>query len=155
MTDDNDIFDFTTISHPMEGVLDIEEGTTVIQQIEPRRAELVHADEFDDKDVEIEEQFQEVYDAAMGAFDQQSIDTAAIEPKYRARNQEVAAQYLNAALNAAKEKSNMKQHKDKLTVAKVKAQNSGTTNNNLIVADRNEILKHLRGEEGDADAYKK
>ena len=146
--DDEDIPEgYEEIYHPMEDMLDIEPGTTQVPATIERSTELVAHEEFDDKDKEIEEQYQEVYDAAMGAFEQQSMDSEVIEPKYRARNQEVAVQFLNAALQAAKEKGGMKQHKDKLNVAKVKANTAGTTNNNLIVADRNEILKHLGGKD--------
>ncbi len=136
--------EYKEIAHPMEDVLDIEPGTTLVPHQE-RSTELVVSDEMDTKDEEIDGQFQEVYDAAMTAFDQQSQDSEVIEPKYRARNQEVAVQFLNTALNAAQQKSTLKQHKDKLSVAKVRANNAGTTNNNLIVADRNEILKHIQG----------
>ena len=146
--DDEDIPEgYEEIYHPMEDMLDIEPGTTQVPATIERSTELVAHEEFDAKDKEIEEQYQEVYDAAMGAFEQQSMDSEVIEPKYRARNQEVAVQFLNAALQAAKEKGGMKQHKDKLNVAKVKANSAGTTNNNLIVADRNEILKHLGGKD--------
>lgn len=140
MSDEKEVI----IEHPMEEVLDIEPGTTVATVVE-RSTDLVVAPEFDEKDNEIEGQMQEVYDAAMGAFDTQAADSELIEPKYRARNQEVAVQFLNTALNAAKEKSTLKQHKDKVSIASVKAANAGTTNNNLIVADRNDILKHLQG----------
>ena len=133
------------IEHPMEQVFDLEPGSTAVDTLPSRQTELVTADEYDDKDQEIETQFQEVYDSAMDAFDQQSHDSSMIEPKYRARSQEVAVQFLSAALSAAKEKASLKVHKDKLNVTKIKAKNAGTTNNNLIVADRNDILKHLAG----------
>ena len=61
------------INHPMEEVLEIEPGTTVATVVE-RNTDLVVAEEFDEKDQEIDAQFQEVYDAAMGAFEQQSMD---------------------------------------------------------------------------------
>lgn len=129
------------IFHPMEEVLEIEPGTTIATVVE-RSTDLIVSDQMDEKDQEIDEQMQEIYDAAMSAFDKQSTDSEIIEPKYRARNQEVAVQFLNTALNAAKEKSTMKQHKDKLAVEK-KAAGPKTLNQNLIVADRNEVLKHI------------
>ena len=72
--------------------------------------------------------------------------TAMVEGKYAARNAEVAAVYLNTALNAAKEKSGQKEHKDKLSVAKQNAGKPGTVNNNLIM-DRNDLIKMLEGAE--------
>lgn len=138
--------DFKIIEHPMEGVLDIEPGTTQVPAIPQRNTELVVADEYDRKDEEIEGQFQEVYDAAMDAYEQQVVDTETVEPKYRARNQEVAVQYLNTALNAAKEKSNMKQFKDKMLNDRKNTKGPATVNNNLVVADRNDLLKQILGD---------
>lgn len=128
------------IEHPLEEVFDIESGTTLVPRTE-KTTELVASEEYDDKDNEIEGQFQEVYDAALSAFEDQVAEAEVIEGKYKARNMEVATQLLNTALNAAKEKSSLKQHKDKTAVAKGKLKGGGTTNNTLIVADRNEILK--------------
>jgi len=136
--------DFKIIEHPMEEVLDLEPGSTLIPAPPARSTEMVVADEYDNKDKEIEEQFQEVYDAAMDAYEQQAMDTEAVEPKYRARNQEVAVQYLNTALNAAREKAGLKQFKDKMLNDR-KATGPKTVNNNLVVADRNEILKQIMG----------
>jgi len=130
-----------TIEHPMETVLDIPQGTTIVEYKESLPAELVKHQEYDEKDVEIEEQFQEVYSKAMDAFDDQQEVTETVEGKYVARNAEVAVQFLNAALNAAKEKSNLKMHKDKLgTATGENGKGPHTVNNNLIV-DRNDLLK--------------
>ena len=137
-----------TVEHPLEGFLDIEPGTTVVEYQESAPTELVLHTEYDDKDNEIEDQFQEVYDKAMDAFDAQSDITDQVEGKYAARNAEVAAQFLNTALNAAKEKSSMKAHKDKLDVAKVRAGAPGTVNQNLIM-DRNDVLRALLGNNKD------
>lgn len=134
-------------SHPMEEVLDIEPETTLATKIE-RETDLVPAVEFDEKDSEIEEQMQEVYDSAMGAFEQQMEEAELVEGKYKARNGEVAVQFLNAALNAVKEKSGLKQHKDKLAVAKGKL-GPNKVENNIIVADRNDILRNIIN--GDVD----
>lgn len=134
------------VSHPLEGVFDIEEGTTLVEYEEPTSTELVKAEEYDDKDTEIDEQFQEVYDKAMDAFEQQADIVFDVEGKYAARNAEVGAIYLNTALNAAKEKSGQKQHKDKLEIAKQNVGKPGTVNNNLIV-DRNDLIKMIQGQE--------
>ena len=140
-----------TVTHPMEYFLNIEEGSTPLVTIEQRSTELVIAPEFDEKDKEIEEQFQEVYDAAMTVFETQCQGFELIESQYRARSQEVAAQFLNTALAAAKEKSNMKQHADKLAILKVKASTPNTVNQNLIVADRNELLKRIMGKTNETE----
>ena len=130
-----------SIEHPLEEVFDIEPGTTVIPKTE-KTTELVSTEEYDNKDKEIEEQFQEIYDAALSAFEDQVAEAEVVEGKYKARNMEVATQLLNTALAAAKEKASLKQHKDKTAISKGKL-GAKTVNNNLIVADRNDILKSL------------
>jgi len=132
-----------TINHPAEKFLGIEPGTTVVEYEEKPPTVLVKLDEYDDKDTEIEDQFQVVYDKAMEAFDDQSAEAEMVEGKYKARNAEVAVQYLNAALNAVKEKSDLKRHKDKLTVDMKKADTPNNQTNNLIV-DRNDLIRLIR-----------
>ena len=138
------------VSHPLEGVFDIEEGTTLVEYEEPTSTELVKAEEYDNKDTEIDEQYQKVYDKAMEAFEVQADIVDAVEGKYAARNAEVAAIYLNTALAAAKEKGTQKQHKDKLEIAKQNIGKPGTVNNNLIL-DRNELIKMIQGEEDNVE----
>lgn len=133
------------IDHPLEELLDIESCTTLTEVVDDRNTELVATFDMDDKDKEIDSQIQEVYDTAMSAFDQQALAAEKVEPKFRARSQEVAVQFLTVALNAAREKSLIKQHKDKLVVSRNK-QGPRTLNQNLIVADRNDILKQILGQ---------
>jgi len=128
--------------HPMEDIFDIEKGTTVVERVETLPTPLVPMEEYDEKDDEIEKQFQEVYDAAMTAFEITSESVQQVEPKFRARNEEVAVQYLSTALQAANAKSSLKMHKDKVSVTKTKASTPNTVNNNLIV-DRNDLLKQI------------
>jgi len=129
------------INHPLEDVFDIEEGTTLVTRTE-QTTELVVADEYDGKDIEIEDQLQVIVDLALASYEDLSVEFETTEGKYKARIGEVANQTLTTALNAVKEKANMKLHKDKLEVSKGKS-GAKTINNNLIVADRNEILKRL------------
>lgn len=128
------------IEHPLEEVFDIEPGTTIIPTV-VRSTEMTVAHQYDEKDTEIEGQFQEIYDSALGAFEELFQETQVIEGKYKARSGEVAVQFLNAALAAAQSKSGLKQHKDKLITA---VKGPSTVNNNLIVGDRNDILRKLR-----------
>lgn len=129
------------IAHPIEGILEIESGTTFLPTVEVVKTDLALAPEFDDTDNQINEQYQEIYDVAMDAYETQAGDIEALDPKYRARNQEVAVQYLNTALSAVKEKGTMKMFKDKL----INKAPSGTNikDSNVIVADRNDVLKEL------------
>jgi len=129
------------IDHPLEGFFDIEPSSTEIEVYE-REGELVKDENYDPKDVEIEEQFQEIYDSAMDGYDELSEEVHRVEGKYKARMGEVSVQHLNAALNAAKHKAQLKEHKDKLD----DTAHSGprVTNNNLIVDDRSALLEELR-----------
>lgn len=132
--------------HPMETVLDIEPGTTLVPKTVVSTDVVPHV-AYDEKDDELDEQFQTVYDSALTAFEDRQDETEVIEPKYRARNAEVAVQFLNTALNAANSKMALKGLKDKLDVSKARLGAGGTVNNNLIVTDRNAILKFLEKEE--------
>ena len=131
--------------HPLEEEMDIEPGTTVTTTVE-RSTELVEAKAYDEKDKEIEGQMQEVYDAAMDAYDDQMGISEQVEGKYKARNAEVAVQFLSAALAAAKEKRGIKEHKDKLVVGVRGGGRSGVNieSQTNIVADRNDIMRMLR-----------
>jgi hypothetical protein len=139
----------TPIEHPLEKVFGIEPGTTMLPTVQ-RTTELAIVPTYDEKDKEVEGQLQEVYDAAMGAFETQSQETELVEGKYKARSGEVAVQFLNTALEAAKSKTTLKMHKDKLVNAATGA--AKTVNNNLIVADRNDLLRNLRNMNLDQDA---
>lgn len=139
------------IEHPMEDMLDIEEGTTVKQYEETQPPELVEHSQYDEKDNEVEEKFDTVYYKAMDAFEAQSELSETVEGKYSARNAEVAAQFLNTALNAVKEQSTMKQHKDKITQKPASGDSPSTVNNNVIVDDRNSVLSAIIGEDAAGD----
>lgn len=132
-------------SHPMEDVLGIEIGSTVIEYTELTPDPIVESPLYDDKDVEIEEKIEEVYGLALGTASIVTDEIERVEGKYKASLAESATQSLNIALGAIREKRMLKEHKDKLQIAanKSKIPNNMTTNNNLIVANRNEILKML------------
>jgi len=131
------------VEHPMENVLDIEPGTTVVEYTEVLPAVIVKMPEYDKKDDEIETKLEEVYITAMGnvATVADALETA--EGKYKARIGEVTAAMLTVALGAVREKRELKMHKDKITLDAVEGATPRTVNNNLVVADRNEILRIL------------
>lgn len=134
-----------TIDHPLEEVFDIEKNSTEIAVSAPIIPPIVTTEHYDNKDEEIEEQLQEVYVAAMAQYEDQSETAKTVEGKYRARNGEVAMQALKVALDAVEAKSGIKKSKDKIEAS----QNQGPTtqNNNLIITDRNDLLKLLDGKE--------
>jgi hypothetical protein len=135
-----------TISHPCEDVFDIEPGTTTTMIPAPRHTQLVRSDMYDDKDAEIEEQYQEIYDKAMDFFDDIQNEMEGIEGKYKARNGEVGVQFLNAALSAAKEKSRLKEHKDK-TLGVGSAGEASITNNTQINISTSDLIKQFAMEQ--------
>lgn len=128
------------IEHPFEELFDIEPGTTLAPDNPLNVVEInnIRYEGYDDKDVEIETQFQTVYEAAFNAFAAQmtSVDRGG-NPNLVSKNLESANEFLNTALNAAKEKAELKFRKDKNRVSSLSSTN--ITNNNLIM-DRNELL---------------
>jgi hypothetical protein len=141
------------IIHPLEDLFGLPSGSTVSTDMVVQTPIIKH-ETYDDKDVEIEKQYQEVYDAALTAYDAQMDDIGVIDPKFRARNGEIAVTFLNTALAAAKEKANLKIHRDKMSVnvktnTVVGGENNTVTNNTqVIVADRNELLKMMMDAQG-------
>jgi hypothetical protein len=127
------------IEHPMENIFDIEPGTTIITREEFQTTEIIAPDDYDTKDTEIDNQLQAVYDAAMTAFADQAGLLLTNDPKFSARNMEVANAFLSTALAAVSAKSSSKQHKDKMR----KVDGPKTVNNNLIM-DRNVLLKMIK-----------
>jgi metal-dependent amidase/aminoacylase/carboxypeptidase family protein len=67
-----------------------------------------------------------------------------VDPKFSARNAEVAAQYLTIALNAVNSRVDSKFKRQKIRIAKQEAGTPNTVNNNVIVADRNQLLDMLK-----------
>jgi len=142
--------DYKVINHPLEEVLDIESGSTYYPAVPERDTKAVIPDGYDNADEEIVEQFQEVYNTAMDAYEAQASDIEAVPTQFRARNQEVAVQYLNTALAAAKEKAVIKMSKDKNIVKKEAG--PSTVNQSVVIADRNQVLKHvLKGLQEESD----
>lgn len=133
------------VSHPLEDEFDIEDCTTVAEVSEVIPSDVVESVGYDEKDNEIEEKLEEIYAVAMGQVNMIADEMDRVEGKYKARVGEVTATMLNVALGAVREKSQLKQHKDKLGVTARAAGTPNTLNQNLIVADRNEILRTLMG----------
>jgi len=98
--------------------------------------------EKDEEDKETDAKIDKVYDAAMDAFTEQTSYIEVIEPRYAARNAEVAANFLSIALNAATAKGKMKNDRAR-SGAFIPFKQNNTTNNNVLVADRNQILRMM------------
>ncbi|MGZ8924271.1 MAG: hypothetical protein ACXW2E_00175 [Nitrososphaeraceae archaeon] len=131
------------IEHPLEELFNIEPNTTIVEYHEVLPEKPVEMPSYDNKDNEIELKLEEIYAVAMGQMQIVSDEMDRVEGRFKARIGEVTATMLNVALSAVREKRIMKEHKDKLSPHQ-KIDNSKTiTNNNLVVADRNEILRML------------
>lgn len=142
----------STLTHPLEAVfnmgddemeldIDAEYGMTEVNNNLP--AEITPVDHKDEDDILIEKRIDEVYDAAMITFNNQTAFTEIVEPRFAARNAEVAANYLNIALAAANSRAKVKTDRKRSNQTFVPYANGGKTTNNLIIADRNEILKMI------------
>jgi hypothetical protein len=137
-----------TSSH-LESVFDLSPGTT-ISKVQPQKpSEIVStAEQVDtssligEEDQGVATQLQTIYGYAIDAFEQQTQMVQEVDPRFAARNAEVAAQYLSIALNSVNTRAKIRH--DKL---KLKADGSApqTVNQNLFMGDRNEILKMLAG----------
>lgn len=132
------------MSSPLEDVLNIESGTTLspVQATMPVATQDVPIVP-DEEDGAIKEQLQTVFETAMEAYEYQQEIAATIDPSKAARNAEVAAQFLKIALDSTSQRSTNKANKDRLRSQP--KQEAGTINNNLIVTDRNTLLKSLQG----------
>lgn len=97
--------------------------------------------EKDAEDIEIDKKIDTVYDAALEAFNNLTAYTQIIEPRYAARNAEVAANYLSTALNAASTRARVKGDRKKTAAFVPYAQGKGQ--NNVVVASREEIMRMI------------
>ncbi len=131
------------IEHPFEGMFDIEPGTTLVNRPVFDDNGMVNYESYDEKEQEIEAQYQTIYSAAFAAFTDQVMSAQrGTDPGYHGKNLEAAAKFLSTALDAVKEKAELKHKKDKLTTKNVSPTN--VTNNNLIM-DREDLISMLQG----------
>ena len=137
-------------NHPLDDVFNIESDQVDIEKDYAMANVTTSAvptepptDVKDADDVLVEKRIDEVYDAAMTAFNNQTAYTEIIEPRYAARNAEVAANYLNIALAAANSRAKVKVDRKRANQSFVPYAPGGKTTNNIIVANREEILKMI------------
>lgn len=138
--------------HPLEEVFGIIPGTTVTSEIVTVHEEMIEDPTYDDKDLEIERQFDEIYQIALDGVASISSEINVVEGKYKARVGEVLATNLSVALQAAKEKAHLKAHKDKLVASSKKSigpdGEGNVTNNNLLVTDHASVIRLLQQAQG-------
>ena len=147
-------FKMETKQHPLEAVLNLDTSreesfdlTTTTenedQYLAVPQSEVAPKFENDEEDTVIDEKIEEVYSEAMKAYQNQTAYVEIMEPRYAARNAEVAANYLNTALNAVSLKARVKNEKRKFSAGPggFVPYKHGGVNNNIVVADRNQLLR--------------
>jgi hypothetical protein len=94
--------------------------------------------EKDIDDIDIDNKLDNIHDTAINTFQNQMAYTEIIEPRYAARNAEVAASYLNIALNAIATKAKVKDNRKKSST--FIPFSNGNSNGN-VVASREDIMR--------------
>lgn len=151
-------------STPLENLFDLDPGSTpkvvIIEKktatelVDPTTGEIIErkvdavatelAKEERIEDLKIDGQLETVHAAAMQAFEAQHALSQQVDPKFSARNSEVAAQYLNIALDSIKTRGDLKYKRQKIRIASnPETAGKAPTQNNLVIADRNDVLRSL------------
>jgi hypothetical protein len=149
-----DIFNLEPGSTPKAVIIEPEKATTEL--VDPSTGEIIErkvdgptavelAKEERIEDLKLDGQLTTVHKAAMDAFEAQHAIAQTVDPKFSARNSEVAAQYLNIALDTIKTRGDLKYKRNKIRIATNPelAAAGKPTQNNLIIADRNDVLRSL------------
>lgn len=102
----------------------------------------------DEDDKLVEKRLDDIHDAAMKAFNDQTAFVEALDPRYAARNAEVAANFLNIALSAANSRAKQKVERKRANAPFIPYNNQGgggTTKNttNVVIASREDLLKMI------------
>ena len=153
-------------SHPLEKIFNIDPGSTPIfadTERENFKNEIINKEtgelipkkliaSKDDLDIEersedlfIDEQLDVVYNSALESYQDSSRLAKDCDPKFAARNSEVAAEFLEIALKSLNSRIDGKYKRQKISVAKSsKNVENVTTNNNIILTgNRNDVLRNI------------
>jgi len=133
--------------HALEKFFNVPEGSTETEKVSVsypvKRHEL-----YDDKDSEIEKEFHTIFEKSMEGYESLAILLDSVDPRYRGRLAEIAASYLNTALNAVSKKAAQKEAIQTMKLKENTAQNktkvAGSTTNIAFVGDHNSALKILK-----------
>jgi len=94
----------------------------------------------------VDQSLLDLYDKALEAYEEQINNAQLVEPRFAARNMEVAKMFLDSAFDAIALRQKQIEHVDKKEMAEQKLLGRNSphlTQNNYILGDRNEILKKL------------
>jgi hypothetical protein len=122
-------------------LVDPTSGEMIVRKIEPDVDDISKEERIED--LHIDGQLESVHMSAIVAFEKSARMAEEVDPKFAARNAEVAAQYLTIALNAVNSRVDAKFKRQKARAEALKAGAPSTINNTVIVADRNKILQQL------------
>jgi hypothetical protein len=136
----NDRFE-TSESERASTLVDPTTGDIVERSSTPSLPELEKEERLED--LHIDAQLENIHTSAIVAFEKSSRIAQETDPKFAARNAEVAAQYLTIALNAVNSRVDAKFKRQKVRHAEREAGTPGTVNQTVIVADRNSILDQI------------
>jgi hypothetical protein len=132
----------TYIAHNFESLFDIQESTTLLDIPQTNIVENSECPLYDQKDDEIEQQFQSIYEAALNAYDNQimMVERGISDPSNNHKVLDVANNFLKTALDSVKAKADLKKNKERNV--NIKNVDNRSINNNIIM-DRNELLKMM------------
>lgn len=137
--DDFDDFEEYLDNHPLDSFFNAKKHD--MEQL----VEQPHAmcEIYDDKDYSLDNELSNLSTLAQKTFEEQKKIAMRVEPKFRAELLGVANNLLAISLQAISKKADIKSKKDAI-VARSKRQTlqiGNSENTNIIIADRNELLK--------------
>jgi hypothetical protein len=124
-------------------LIDPTNGEIVARSSSPEELELEKEERIED--LHIDGQLETVHTYAIIAFEKSSRMAEEVDPKFAARNAEVAAQYLTIALNAVSSRVDAKYKRAKVKITKEKKDVALPNRSTVIIMDRNTLLKEILG----------
>jgi len=136
-------------NHPLENAFNMDNGTMDFSVFSDNNELAIQEEstlspyQDDEEDIEIRDDIKKVFDTAMTAYANQAELSEIVEPKFAARNAEVAGSFLSTALNAIALRAKVKENKAKRPVG-IPQSGTNISNSNVIVTDRNSILEMIK-----------
>lgn len=136
---------FNQSEGPREEIEVMNDITGEVVQLTPEMSEELKERAEAVEDIQLQGQYELIYRAALKTFEAQTEIAQSVDPRFAARNAEVAAQYLNIALNATKDRTDAKFKRAKIKIAKDTAKKPENVQNTLnIFTNRNALLSAIK-----------
>jgi len=116
-------------------------GEIIKRSLIPTETELATEERLED--LHIDTNLEMIHTQAISAFEKSYRMAEEVNPQFAARNAEVAAQYLTIALNTMNLRIDAKYKRQKVRINKEKDNIPTTVNNNMFIADRNDLIQSL------------